>query len=63
MVQPHPDVADTLRAVRITGGARIENPSRLILPQFALVSVAHADGRVDHEHSMRHKQVSRRISP
>lgn len=49
VLQPHPDVADTLRAVRITGGTRIENPSRLILPQFALVSVAHADGRVDHE--------------
>jgi len=49
VVQPHPDLADTLRAVRITGGTTIDNPSRLILPQFAAVSVAHADGRVDHE--------------
>jgi hypothetical protein len=49
VVQPHPDVTDTLRAIRVTGGTRIDNPSRLVLPQFATVSVVHADGRVDHE--------------
>lgn len=49
IVQPHPDLTESLQAARIIGGVSVENPSRLILPQFAPVTVNHADGRVDHE--------------
>lgn len=49
IVQPHPDLTESLRAARIIGGVSIDNPSRLILPQFAAITVNHADGRIDHE--------------
>lgn len=49
IVEPHPDLTDTLRGARLTGGVAIENPSRLTLPPMASIAVNHADGRTDNE--------------
>ncbi len=49
IVEPHPDLTNTLRTARLTGGVSIDNPSRWTLPPFAAITVEHADGRIDHE--------------
>ncbi len=49
IVQPHPDVVNTLRATRTLGGVTIENQSRWTLQPFTEVMVVHADGRNDNE--------------
>ncbi|MCP5179498.1 MAG: hypothetical protein H6993_17525 [Pseudomonadales bacterium] len=47
IARPHPDLVDSLRAVRVWGDVTVTSSERWVLPRLATVTVAHADNRVD----------------